>query len=475
MNWAKTKIVATIGPACESRKQVKKMLEAGVDVFRFNTKHGTVEWHSDQVDLVREVSEELKHPVAIMIDLKGPDLRVGQFVDGGIELKKSDKVWFTPKDKMRKNGIVVEGLDSVKKLKKGQTVYLADAFMEGKITKIAKDKSIEVKIVQGGFLKSNKSINFPGALVDLPSLIKRDLEFLSMSAKKDVDFVAGSFIRNRKDIDDLKKVIEKEKMNVQVISKLENQQAIDNFEEILEATDGIMVARGDLGVEIPLQEVPYYQKLMIKRCREVGKPVIVATQMLESMMENPRPTRAEVSDVANAVYDATDAIMLSGETASGDFPIRAVETMTEISSLCEDKRISYLPEINYKAGSLTEAITFSAYKMSESEFLEQMTVDYFVVLTDSGKTARFLSRFRPQIPIIAITNNKTTQDQLCMSYGVKPFLYKYPKGKVRSTKKVLQALKKSKMVSKGDQVIVIYGKQWGVSGNTNTIRVEEVK
>jgi len=304
-------------------------------------------------------------------------------------------------------------------------------------------------------------------------LVKKDLEFISMANKKDIDFFSYSFVRNKEDVLALRKILKKQGLKAKIVAKIETKQAIDNFEEIVKETDAVMIARGDLGVEISLEQVPFYQKIIVNRCREEAKPVIVATQMLESMIQKPRPTRAEVNDVANAIYEGTDAVMLSAESASGRFPLEAVKTMKKIMAFIEPR--SKTPKIKLVVHNLTEAMTLSASKILTSQYIAEMKVKSFVVFTDTGATPRFLSRLRPTTPIVAITNNKQTRDQLCLSYGVIPFYHKFPQGKIRSTKYALEFLKKKGNLKKGERVVLIYGKQWGTSGGTNTIRVEEVR
>lgn len=476
----KTKIVATLGPASDSQKTIQEMIEAGADVFRFNTKHSDPQWHAERIDRVREVAKKMGISVAILVDLKGPEIRVGQFSGGGMDLEAGEEIYLVSKQQksLKAKQIEIEELKVVNNLEAGQSVYLDDGFLELRLEKITSQRGerlIKTTVVEGGFLKDKKSINFPGAQIDIPSLIKQDLEFLSMSAKKDVDFVAYSFVRNKTDIEKLREVLKKEGLQTGVISKIESQQAIDNFEEILEASDGIMVARGDLGVELPLEKVPFYQKMMVKRCREEAKPVIVATQMLESMIERPRPTRAEVSDVANAVYDATDAIMLSGETAGGKYPVKSVAVMTQISRFIESKRA--ISKIEYSGQSLNEVVTYSAYRMMESKFLEDMGIRAFVVFTSTGATPRFLSRFRPKLPIYAVTDQKSTRDQLNLSYGVKAVYRPFPQGhkEMRLTQSALECLRDQQVLKKGDQIVLIYGKHWGQPGESNTIRIEKIQ
>ena len=471
----KTKIIATVGPACDSPAMIEEMIKAGVSIFRFNTKHGTLKWHADRINRVRKTAGDLKHPIAIMLDLKGSELRVGNFKYGQIQLKKGQVVNIVSKSKNSEDNIVLPELTSVKGIKKDSVIYLDDGFLELKVLKSSFFK-IKAEVVEGGVLKNNKGINFPTARIDLPSLLKKDLEFISLPSKKDIDYFSYSFVRSKKDILELRKILKKQGLKAKIIAKIENRKSIENFEEILNVSDGIMVARGDLGIEVALEKVPYYQKMIITKCREQSKPVIVATQMLESMIKKPRPTRAEAADVANAVYDSTDSLMLSGETAGGDFPVKAIKIMARIAGFAEEK--SQAPKIIFHPKNLTELITFSAFKIAENSFLDEKTgklkIRYFIVFTDTGATARYLSRLRPSIPILAITQDKQVRDQLSLSFGVQAFCYKFPHGKIRSTRFGLEFLKKKRMVKKGEQTIVIYGKQWGIPGQTNTVRVEKI-
>jgi pyruvate kinase len=474
-----TKTIVTLGPASESEELIRAMIKTGISIFRFNTKHGDLKWHGERVERVRKIAKELGTPVAILVDLRGPELRVGTFAGGKIKLAKGEEINFVHKPSDCKGKcILIEELPLIKGLKPGNRIYLDDGYLETQVTKVSKDGCCATaQVIEGGFLKNNKGINFPAVDVDLPSLIKKDLEFISMPAKKDIDYFGYSFVRNRQDVLELKKAIKKQGLQAKIVAKIETQQALDNFEEILQEADAIMIARGDLGIEIPLEQVPYYQKMIVKKCREAAKPVIVATQMLESMIEKPRPTRAEAADVANAVYDATDSTMLSGETAGGCFPLQAVRTMRNILGFIEQK--TEPRRINFEPQNLSELITFSAFKLinnkHQGDFVDKLDIKAFVVFTDTGATARYLSRLRPAVPIYAVTQTKEVQDQLCLSYGIQPWVFKFPQGEIRSTKLALNFLKEKKVLVKKDKVIVIYGKHWGVPGETNTIRVEEIK
>lgn len=468
----KTKIVATIGPACDSQEMIEKMIQAGVSVFRFNMKHGDYQWHSTRMERVKKAYTKIGRAVAILMDLQGPEVRIGQFKEGSITIKKGEKVYFTPEPVGKEKTIILDE-KIVEKINPGQQILVADGFFEFQAIKKQQGKII-AEVIEGGVLGSKKNITLPGVNIDLPTLIERDLENISLAAKEDIDFVALSFVRNRDDIDILRKVLKEKNLDAQIIAKIEQQEAIKNFEEILQAADGIMVARGDLGVQLPMERVPYYQKLMIQRCQDMGKPVITATQMLESMIENPRPTRAEVNDVANAVYDGTDAVMLSAESASGKYPLRAVEAMVKITSYIEEKKEIIVREPTV-CNDQTEAIALSVYNLINCYLAEDLDLKGIGVFTTGGKTARMISKLKPNLPVYAFTISTKVRDQLCLSWGITPFYIKPQKNipgipRKESTLRLI----KEKLVKRGDKLILIYGSQWGTQWETNTIKIKRI-
>ncbi|MBI4100690.1 pyruvate kinase [Candidatus Microgenomates bacterium] len=473
-----TKIIATIGPSCDSIHRIKNLIRAGVNVFRFNLKHNTQVWHSERIARVRQASRELQLPAAILLDLQGPDIRIGSFKDGEILLKKKEIVFFvlSPSNKKRKE-IIIDSLSLLEKLEKNHEFTIDDGRFRFRVVGKTK-KEIEAKVLEGGILKSQKGVNTPGLELDLPTLVKKDLEDISLAAREDVDFVALSFVRSVQDIEILKSELDRQKLKAKIISKIETVQALQNFEEILKQTDGVMIARGDLGVELALEQVPFYQKEIIKRCLEVGKPVITATQMLESTIVEPYPTRAEVSDVANAIYDFTDAVMLSAESAIGKHPEAAVKMMVKIAGFIEGKRPR--PEkLNFEVRHQTAAVTFSAHNLWESEFCQKEKIRAFVVLTETGMSARMLARLRPQIPILALTRHAKIRDQLLLVWGVTPILSNHvnnPYGKktVEQIRQMLKVIKEKKYVKSGEKVIMVYGEDWGTPGKTSVVRIQEV-
>jgi len=469
----RTKIVATLGPASESEEKIESLILAGVDVFRFNMKHGNVAWHSEKMIRVEKIAKKLNRRVATLIDLQGPEVRVDGLPKDPFIAEAGDKFWFITPNSTKK-GVVLDHPGVMRLVKVGSSVLADDGFLEFEVTKVETD-GFEVKVIEGGELKNRKTANFPGISLDFPCLVEKDLELLSIAARHTVDYVALSFVRNAKDIEILKQEMDKMKVDCAVIAKIEHPDAIAHFEEILAAADGIMVARGDLGIEYPMEEVPMLQKMIVKRCQEEGKPVIVATQMLESMISNPRPTRAEVSDVANAVYDRADAVMLSGESAAGKYPIRAVKMMASVADKVEASMVGLVPAMaECHPGGQSEAIVAAAYQLSKTYHDNGSQISAFVVLTETGKTARYLARTRPNIPIYSLSNETKALDRLKLVWGVEPVYYKYAKDEQTDTYAVLSNLQQQNLVQKGEKVIVIYGERWGRPGQTSVVRIQEV-
>jgi len=466
----KTKIVATIGPSSDSPKMIEKLIESGVDVFRFNTKHGDVDWHRVRIKLVKKISAKLRQPVAILLDLQGPEIRIGKFPEAEIKLECGETIVFSQEQSSEKT-IIFPNKKVLQSLKKDQIVLIDDGFFKFQVLE-NQGKKVLVKVLCAGILGSRKGVNLPGADLDLPSIIQADLEKLDMAVKEPVDFVALSFTRSREDIQLLKKEMLKRGVRAKIIAKIENKKSIDNFSQILDEADGIMVARGDLGVEIDLYQIPYWQKKIINQCRELGKPVITATQMLQSMVNCPKPTRAEVSDVANAVYDYTDAVMLSGETANGNYPLEAVQIMNQIVCYTEDKRGS--SDIQAKTDTSLKAIVKGAFNLYKGMTAVNDNVKAFVVLSQTGTTAKMLSRYRPEKPIIAVTESIETRNQLLLTYGVYADFLHFPRGNIHSLRMIFQDLVKKQLLAKGDLVVVIKGKQWKLPDGMSTVSLETI-
>lgn len=471
-----TKIIATVGPAIDNTEKIIEAINAGASVFRFNLKHGDQDWHSNCIIKVKEASSITEKPVAILLDLQGPEIRVKKLKDN-IFVKKGEKVLFTQDDNSSNNDIItipVSGNLFWGKLS-SNNFFLDDGRIEFKIIKNNKD-SLLAEVIREGIIKSQKNINFPGIEIPLPSLLVKDIRDLSLASKHEVDFIALSFVRNKKDVELLRKRLKNSNLTTKILAKIETRAALNNFEEVLQSCDGIMIARGDLGVEIPFEEVPYYQKKIIKRCIEVGKPVITATQMLESMAESPFPTRADVSDIANSILDYTDAVMLSKETTIGKYPIETISTMEKICKFWEKERPP-VKDINFELNHQTDAVAFSAYNLWMSSFCQKENVKAFVVLTKTGMTATSLSRLRPNLPIIALTDNKEILKQLCLSCGVIPIIFEddlYKKRDSDDIEKILSYIKEKNFVKSKEKVIILYAEDWDTPGKTNVVRIQEI-
>jgi len=465
----KTKIIATIGPVCDDKSKIAKLIKAGVNVFRLNLKHNSLRWSDTRIKRIREVSKELNAAIGIMVDLKGPELRVGKLKKGSLNLRKGEKVCLG-----RGAEIVFENISVLRELKKGERIFLDDGRIILKVIESSAGRKdfVKTEVVIGGVLYSNKGMNLPGVETSLPALSERDVKSLSLIKKHQPDFVALSFVREGRDMRSLKRVLDKEGINALAIAKIESQAAIENFEEILLEADSIMVARGDLGVELPIEEVPFWQKYIIERCLRAGKPVITATEMLSSMIEEERPTRAEVSDIANSVYDRADALLLSAETAIGKHPIQAVSVMKKT---CEFIEKSLKPKkVKRQAYDRSSAVVFSAFNLVErSELPQPFTA--FIVLTEEGKTVRLLSSLKPNLPIFAITPERSVQRQLSLSFGVESFYFDYRQDDVsKAVKSTVEFLRKKGKLKRGEWVVMIYGDDWRSPGRTNLVRIQEV-
>lgn len=466
-----TKIIATIGPSSDSKKVIESLIRAGAVCFRFNFKHSSLDWHKQRLDRVRQVSKKLGMPVALFIDLQGPEVRIGDLKNDSLSLQQGEKLVLAEKNLAGKKTIPIPDEKVLQKLKPGNTIYLDDAFIELKV--VGKEKNyFLVEVIEGGILKSRKGANFPSLDLELDTLVEKDIKALSLAQKEELDFIGLSFVRNEQDIINLKTELKKRKIGAKVIAKIETAQAVQNFDKILNQADAVMVARGDLAVEFAFEKVPAIQKQIIKKCRNASVPVVVATQMLQSMVDNPRPTRAEISDVANAVYDKADCLMLSGESAAGKYPVKALKTMAKIAGFVE-KDIE-ADKLNIATDDISEVITQSAYWVSQSEFAKENQIKKIIVLTETGRTAKLLSRYRPKLDIIAISSRKKTVESLSLSFGIKPYFLKYSHGKKHSVKKVMSFLKQKRQLKKGEDVIFIHGEKWGTPAGTNTLRIQHI-
>lgn len=470
----RTKIVCTIGPSSESEEVLEQLINEGMSVARLNFSHGSIPEHKIKIDRIKKVREKLQRPVAIMFDTKGPEIRLGNLKDDMEPyLNVDDEYILTTKDLIGDEKIAsITYKELPKDIKKGDSILIDDGLIELKVESVTGDE-IHTKVVNGGFIKSKKGVNVPNVKLRLPSLTEKDIADLKFGVKEDIDFVAASFVRTKEDVLNIRSVLESEGMyNVQIISKIENKEGLENIDTIIEVSDGIMVARGDLGVEIPTEEVPIVQKEIIKKCNLKGKPVITATQMLDSMIRNPRPTRAEANDVANAVLDGSDAIMLSGETASGAYPVEAVKTMAKIARAMEES-IDYDELLREKILMNDRNITNSIGK-STCQIAADINADAIITATTSGGTSRAIAKFRPKNQIIAVTTDEKVRRQLSLTWGVEALLSE----KIFSTDEVIanavDISKEHGYVKSSDTVVLTAGVPVGLAGSTNLIKVQTV-
>lgn len=468
----KTKIICTIGPSSENEEILTKMIVSGMNVARLNFSHGTHEDHQSKIDLIKKVREELNKPIAIMLDTKGPEYRIKTFENHSITLKEGDTFTFTVNDEQGTNERVsISYKNLVKEVNVGDRILVNNGLLIFEVKEL-KETDIVCEVIVGGEMSDRKSMNFPNHVMKGPYLSDEDKKDLLFGIKNDVDFVAASFVSSKKDIRMLRDFLnENGGKDIDIIAKIENRAGVDNIDGICEIADGIMVARGDLGVEIPFVEVPAIQKYLIKKCRLLGKRVITATEMLESMIHNPRPTRAEISDVANAVYDGSSAIMLSGESASGKYPVDAVRNMAEIAEYTE-KMIDYAKRFktaDYIIKSNIDAVSHSTCAMAIDTNARGI-----VISSLSGNTVRMVSRFRCPVDIIGMTTSEKAWRKLNLSWGVTPILSEEFNSVDVMFYHALRHAKSVFCLEKGDNVVLTGGQTSGKSGNTNTIRLETV-
>lgn len=469
----KTKIICTLGPSVENEDMLRKLMLAGMNAARFNFSHGTHDSHFAQLQTFKRVRDELGLPVATILDTKGPEIRIRTFVSGVVELKKGDSFILTTKDVTGDQTMVSVTYENLhREIFPGCRVLLDDGLIELLVREVS-GADIVCEVETGGPLTNNKSINIPNVNIQLPSLTKRDEADIAFGVEHDFDFIAASFVRSAADVENIRAVLNKYGgQDMHIIAKIENQEGVNHIDEIIAAADGIMVARGDLGVEIPAYEVPALQKRIISNCTLRGKPVITATQMLDSMIRNPRPTRAEVSDVANAVFDGSSCVMLSGETASGKYPIESLTQMVDIVCAAE-RSIHYwkrFKKANFELdGSITNAISHTGCLAAMD-----LNASTIIVATHSGLTARMMARFRPACPITAVTLTERARRQLALSWGVHPFL----SGSVDSTDRMfglgVECALKEGVVERGETVVITAGVPLGRTGSTNLIKAQVV-
>mgnify|MGYP000565609354 CR=1 FL=1 len=471
----KTKIVCTLGPATDREGVLREMMLAGMNVARFNFSHGTHPEHKVRLDAVKALREELDLPVAAMLDTKGPEVRLRNFKNGSVELTAGQEFTLTTDEDVEgdETRCAISYAALPQDVTVGDTILLDDGLVRLTVLETT-SKTIRCRVENDGTMKNHKGVNVPGVSLSMPYMSQQDRDDLLFGAEQGFDYVAASFVRSAADVRELRHVLDKAGSRMRIIAKIENQEGVSNLPEILDAADGIMVARGDMGVEIDFAEIPLIQKNMIARCVACGKPVITATQMLDSMIRNPRPTRAEVSDVANAVFDGTSCVMLSGETASGKYPIEALSTMVNTVTAAEEaidywgrfRERSLLPVVSGISDAITHSCCLTAMDLNASAIL---------AATRSGYTAKVISRFRPACPIVALCQNESTRRQLAISWGVHPYL----SGEVDSTDRMfslaVDVARKENAVQIGDTVVITAGVPLGQSGTTNLIKAQIVE
>lgn len=469
----KTKIICTVGPACEDREILKSMMMAGMNAARLNFSHGTHEEQKKKIDLVKELREELNLPISIILDTKGPEIRTGQFEEKEVELFEGQTFTLTMDDVMGTNKICsVSYKGLIEDVKPGDQILIDDGLIGMTINAI-EGNNIICTVDNGGMIKNYKSINVPGVTVRLPAITDKDKEDIEFGIREEVDYIAASFVRKGSDVEEMRTFLKNHGADqIKIISKIENKEGVDNILDIVLASDVIMVARGDLGVEIPAEQVPATQKRIIKLCNLEGKPVITATQMMDSMIRNPRPTRAEVADVANAIYDGTDVIMLSGETASGKYPIEAVKMMVDIAKATEAS-LNYdniLKEKNrVKDASITNAIGHATCTSAQG-----LKATAILTPTATGHTAQVVSKFRPKAPILAFTSTEQVARHLSLVWGVTPIVTKSADTGKGVFHDAINNAEKKGFITKGDLIVITAGAPVGVGGMTNMLRIHIV-
>lgn len=470
----KTKIVCTIGPSSEKPEILEELIKNGMNVARLNFSHGTHEEHLEKIKTIRKVRRKLDVPVAIMLDTKGPEIRTGNFDIDEVYLKPNDIFTLTTRDIMGNSKIVsvsYKGLPN--DVEVGSIIYIDDGLVQLEVTEIKDGTEVVCKALNNGILSNHKGVNLPGSKTNLPSITPKDVDDIKFGIENDVDFIAASFVRKKEDVYDIRRVLEDHGgENIKIISKIESQEGVDNLDEIIEASDGIMVARGDLGVEIKTELIPMVQKDVIRKVNMAAKPVITATQMLDSMIRNPRPTRAETTDVANAIIDGTDCVMLSGETAGGKYPVEAVKTMRNIcitTELSDDfNKNVYETDIS-TLNNITNAIA-----KNTCDIAKELDAKAIISCTSSGNTSRVLSKFKPKTNIVAATTTEKVARQLSVVWGVYPVVIQEAKETDELIERAIFGAINGKYVNEGDLTVVTAGIPLGISGNSNLIKVHVI-
>ncbi|PAV30398.1 pyruvate kinase [Virgibacillus profundi] len=470
-----TKIVCTIGPASESIETLEQLIESGMNVARLNFSHGDYEEHGNRIKNIRKAAENSGKTIAILLDTKGPEIRTGNFEDGQAELVQGSTVFIAMNEvqgSAERFSITYDGL--IDDVHIGSKILLDDGLIELEVMDIDhQNKELKTQALNSGLIKNKKGVNVPNVSVNLPGITDKDAKDIEFAIEQDLDFIAASFVRRPSDILEIKELLEKhDANNINIIPKIENQEGVDNIDSILEVSDGLMVARGDLGVEIPAEDVPLVQKELIKKCNTAGKPVITATQMLDSMQRNPRPTRAEASDVANAIFDGTDAIMLSGETAAGIYPVESVQTMSNIA-LKAESGLDHKSILTQRSRSVDMTIT-DAISQSVTHTAMNLGVSAILTPTESGHTARMISKYRPKAPIVAVTFSEKVNRQLSLVWGVHAVAGKRTDSTDEMLEVAIERGLSTNLFTRGNRVIITAGVPIGESGTTNLLKVHVI-
>ncbi|MGE5391147.1 MAG: pyruvate kinase [Deltaproteobacteria bacterium] len=468
----RTKIICTIGPASEQVPVLVKMMKAGMNVARLNFSHGSHEEHKHRIDNVRKAAEEFGQPAAIVLDTKGPEIRTGRLASGKVQLDAGQRFVLTSREVPgNENEVQISYENLPHEVTSGAHILLADGLIN-LLVESTNDTDIICTVLNGGALGEKKGVNVPGVRINLPFLSEKDCQDIEFGIEQKVDFIAASFVRSAEDVLEIRRILERRGADIDIIAKIESQGGVDNLNDIIKVADGVMVARGDLGVEIPAEEVPLVQKTVVERCSMAGKIVIIATQMLDSMIVNPRPTRAEVSDVANAIFEGADAIMLSGETAAGKYPVEVVETMARIAARTEEA-LPYADILRQRrlrgTLSVTDAISYATCTVAMN-----LKASAIISATRGGHTARMVSKYRPQATIIAATRHKEVLNKLCLVWGVKPVLIKETTGTDELLDESIERSLAAGYIQDGDMVILTAGVPSDVAGGTNMLKVHVV-
>lgn len=465
----RAKIVCTLGPAVATGERILQLAEAGMDVARLNMSHGEQSDHAENIVHVRAAAERTGKAIAVLADLQGPKIRLGRFADGPVDVAVGDRFTITVEDVPGGQDIcstTYKGLPG--DVSPGDQILVDDGRVRLRALEVSATEVVTT-VETAGTLSNNKGINLPGVSVSVPAMSEKDIDDLRFALRQEVDFVALSFVRNARDADDVRRIMREEGVDRPVIAKIEKPQAVENLDDIMDAFDGVMVARGDLGVELPLEDVPIVQKLIVEKARRNAKPVIVATQMLESMISAPRPTRAEASDVANAVLDGADAVMLSGETSVGDYPIQTVKTMARIVESTEDHGLQRMAAYTWQAKTRAGIICRGAQQVAEA-----IDARYVVAFTTIGGSARRMARYRSPIPVVAFTPDPLTRNQLALTWGVETFLVPEVKHTDEMVMQVDKRLLEVARCDSGEEVVIVAGAPPGIPGSTNALRIHRM-